>query len=195
MVCSSLHVTFWCHESLMSITKLQSYWLTFNIILQMQNQTKHLLRRGMWNLLALPTQKTDSVAVRHNSHTSCSEKQVVEVYRVLQAGAPLQIINCYLHLLTFFFFSASVEEKTVEESLEEKFWMPARPTFITGLGESVKRTLAYRHLICRDKQRERKTAINLIGSYNWLAYLDVLLFLLTSTTEICKTEMFKYLYN
>lgn len=75
----------------------------------------------MQNLLALPTQETNSVAARHNSHTPCSEKPVITVNRALQAGTPLETINCYLHLLTSFSsFAASVEEKSVEENVEEK---------------------------------------------------------------------------
>lgn len=148
----------------------------------------------MCNLLALPTQETDSVAARHNSHTPCSEKQVIAVYRILQAGTHLHIINCYLHLLTI---SASEEEKSVEEkSVKEKIWIAARLTFITGLGESFPMSLE--ELLQApnlQRQREGKIAVNLIGSYHWLTYLGVLLFLLSSATEICRTEIFKHLYT
>lgn len=100
--------------------------------------------------------------------------------------------NYKLLLASFnFFFAASVEDKSVEEeSAEEKFWIPARHNFFNRawreLSYETQRTLAYRHLICRDKQRERKIAISLIGSYHWLAHLGIWLFFLLQGFEELK---------
>lgn len=81
----------------------------------------------------------------HNREQSTAGRDTFGNYKLLFASCKF-----------FSSFAASVEEKSVEENVEEKIWIAARCTFITGLGEGFPMRSKDPCLLASNLQRQRK---------------------------------------